>query len=92
MTYSLFEYAKENLETLLVNQPEAVEVVSDTKNICDTLKNTTIRGMLITFSNTNKSGLKSEIAFKRLRFPRYHIHPFKLQNQLQLKRLSRKNN
>ena len=59
MTYSLFEYAKENLETLLVNQPEAVEVVSDTKDICDTLKNTTIRGMLITFSNTNKSGRKS---------------------------------
>ena len=50
MTYSLFEYAKENLETLLVNQPEAVEVVSDTKDICDTLKNTTIRGMFITFS------------------------------------------
>ena len=59
MTYSLFEYAKENLETLLVNQPEAVEVVSDAKNICDTLKNTTIRGMLITFSNTNKSGLSN---------------------------------
>ena len=56
MTYSLFEYAKENLETLLVNQPEAVEVVSDTKDICDTLKNTTIRGMLITFSNTSKLG------------------------------------
>ena len=59
MTYSLFEYAKENLETLLVNQPEAVEVVSDAKNICDTLKNTTIRGMLITFSNTSNFGRKN---------------------------------
>ena len=44
MTYSLFEYAKENLETLLVNQPEAVEITPDTKDICDTLKNTNIRG------------------------------------------------
>ena len=59
MTYSLFEYAKENLETLLVNQPEAVEVVSDTKDICDTLKNTTIRGMLITYSNKDKLGTLS---------------------------------
>ena len=66
MTYSLFEYAKENLETLLANQPEAVEVVSDTKDICDTLKNTTIRGMLITYSNKDKLG-----TFKRLRIPYY---------------------
>ena len=66
MTYSLFEYAKENLETLLVNQPEAVEVVSDTKDICDTLKNTTIRGKLTTFSNVCKFGRNT---FKRLRIP-----------------------
>ena len=58
MTYSLFEYAKENLETLLVNQPEAVEVVSDTKDICDTLKNTTVRGKWTTFSNICKFGRK----------------------------------
>ena len=45
MTYSLFEYGKENIETLLANQPEAVEVVPDTKDICDSMKNTNLRGM-----------------------------------------------
>ena len=45
MTYSLFEYGKENIETLLANQPEAVEVVPDAKDICDSMKNTNLRGM-----------------------------------------------
>ena len=44
MTYSLFEYGKENIETLLANQPETVEVVAETKDICDSMKNATLRG------------------------------------------------
>ena len=49
MTYSLFEYAKENIETLLANQPEVVEIVPETKDICDSMKNASIRGMLLLF-------------------------------------------
>ena len=49
MTYSLFEYAKENIETLLANQPEVVEIVPETKDICDSMKNARIRGMLVLF-------------------------------------------
>ena len=49
MTYSLFEYAKENIETLLANQPEVVEIVPETKDICDSMKNASIRGMLESF-------------------------------------------
>ena len=42
MTYTLFEYVKENLEKLLANQPETVDIVAS--EICDSMKNTTIRG------------------------------------------------
>ena len=52
MTYTLFEYVKENLESLLKNQPESVELPSgDQKDICDSMKNATIKGtyFLITY-------------------------------------------
>ena len=52
MTYTLFEYVKENLESLLENQPESVELPSgESKDICDSMKNATIKGMhyLITY-------------------------------------------
>ena len=46
MTYTLFEHVKENLESLLENQPESVEVTSgESKEICDSMKNATLKGI-----------------------------------------------
>ena len=47
MTYTIFEYVKENIETLLVNQPESVDVPTsgESTDICDKMKSTTLKGM-----------------------------------------------
>ena len=45
MTYTLFEYVKENSSSLMTNQPENIEAVRSTSDICDSLKNTVINGM-----------------------------------------------
>ena len=46
MTYTLVEYVKENLETLLVNQPEK-EDITPSSQLCDSMKNATLEGMKI---------------------------------------------
>ena len=46
MTYTIFEYVKENIESLLTNQPDSVESVrsNETDDLCDGMKSTTLRG------------------------------------------------
>ena len=46
MTYTLFEYVKENLENLLKNQPEhdSIEPSSESKQLCDSMKNAALQG------------------------------------------------
>ena len=46
MTYTIFEYVKENIESLLKNQPDSVESVrsNETDDLCDSMNSTTLRG------------------------------------------------
>ena len=59
MTYTIFEYVKENIESLLTNQPDSVESArsNETDHLCDSMKSTTLRGkslfVLITASLTD---------------------------------------
>ena len=46
MTYTLFEYVKDNLESLLTNQPETIDLPSaESRDICDSMKNANLKGM-----------------------------------------------
>ena len=49
MTYTIFEYVKENIESLLKNQPDSVESVrsNETDDLCDSMNSTTLRGKLL---------------------------------------------
>ncbi len=46
ITYTLFEYVKESLETLLTNQPETndIEPSAESRQICDSMKNAALQG------------------------------------------------
>lgn len=49
MTYTIFEYVKENIESLLKNQPDSVESVrsNETDDLCDSMISATLRGKLL---------------------------------------------
>ena len=48
MTYTLFEYVKESLETLLKNQPETNEIEPAVESrLCDSMKNAALQGKQI---------------------------------------------
>ena len=53
MTYTIFEYVKENIESLLKNQPDSVESVrsNETDDLCDSMKSATLRGKLFLYVN-----------------------------------------
>ena len=52
MTYTLFEYVKENMETLLKNQPENdnIEVSAESRQLCDSMNNATLQGKQMLYS------------------------------------------
>ena len=53
MTYTLLEYVKENLQTLLTNQPETEDIApsSSSSQLCDSMKNATLEGMNIYYTH-----------------------------------------